>query len=131
MAAQKKSRIPAHKIALYEELIATLPAVDVKGADNRYTAINGNMFSLLHAPKGRLALRLSDHDREQFLKKYNASLFEAYGAAMKEYVAVPDALLHNIPELQQHLKASYAYAKALKPKPTTKSRTQKKSAQKR
>jgi hypothetical protein len=51
------------------------------------------MFSLLHTPDGRLALRLSETDREKFLKKYKTTLFEAYGVVMKEYVAVPDALL--------------------------------------
>ena len=38
--------------------------------------------------------------REEFLKKYKAKLFEAYGAVLKEYVAVPDSLLKNTKELQ-------------------------------
>ncbi len=41
---------------------------------------------------------------------------------MKEYVAVPDALLKKTRELQKYLELSYAYAKTLKPKPTKKSR---------
>lgn len=59
-------------------------------------------------------------DREQFLKKYKTKLFEAYGAVMKEYVAVPDALLANTRELQKYLASSFAYAKRLKPKTTKK-----------
>ena len=35
---------------------------------------------------------------------------------MKEYVAVPDALLKNTKELQKYLEFSYQYAKTLKPK---------------
>jgi TfoX/Sxy family transcriptional regulator of competence genes len=120
MSAQKKSPIPADKVALYEKLLATHPEIERKGADNPYTALNGNMFSLLLSPEGRLALRLPQDEREQFLKKYKTTLFEAYGAVMKEYVAVPDALLRKTKELQKYLGLSYAYAKTLKPKPTKK-----------
>ncbi len=58
--------------------------------------------------------------REEFLKKYQTTLFEAYGAVMKEYVTVPDSLLKNTKELQKYLEASYQYAQTLKPKPTKK-----------
>jgi TfoX/Sxy family transcriptional regulator of competence genes len=120
MSARKKSPIPADKVALYEKLLATHPEIERKGADNPYTSLNGNMFSLLLSPEGRLALRLPQDVREQFLKKYKTTLFEAYGAVMKEYVAVPDALLQKTKELQKYLGVSYAYAKTLKPKPTKK-----------
>jgi TfoX/Sxy family transcriptional regulator of competence genes len=56
------------------------------------------------------------------VKKYKAKLHEAYGAVMKEYVAVPDAALGKIKELQKYVAASYDYAKSLKAKPTKKSR---------
>ncbi len=39
---------------------------------------------------------------------------------MKEYAAVPDALLENTKELQKYLDLSYQYAQTLKPKPTKK-----------
>ena len=58
MSAPKKSPIPAERIAVYETLVAMLPGVERKGADNPYTSLNGNMFSLLLSPEGRLALRL-------------------------------------------------------------------------
>jgi TfoX/Sxy family transcriptional regulator of competence genes len=120
MSAQKKSPIPAEKVEAYEKLVATLPGVERKGADNPYTALNGNMFTLLHSPEGRLAIRLPEDEREEFLKKYKTKLFEAYGAVMKEYVAVPDALLKKPKELQKYFAMSYEYAKTLKAKPTTK-----------
>jgi hypothetical protein len=120
MAAKKPSPIPAEKIAQYEKLVATLPGVERKGADNPYTSLNGNMFSLLHSPEGRLALRLPEDERGKFLKKYNTKLFEAYGAVMREYVAVPDALLAKPHELQKYFAISHAYAKTLRPKPTKK-----------
>ena len=122
MSAQKKSPIPAEKVALYEKLLATQPEIERKGADNPYTAVNGNMFSLLLGRDGRMALRLPKDEREQFLKKYKTTLFEAYGAVMQEYVAVPDALLQKTKELQKYLEVSYAYAKTLKPKASKKKR---------
>ena len=39
---------------------------------------------------------------------------------MKEYVAVPDAMLKNSKELKKYLEFSYEHAKTLKPKPTRK-----------
>ena len=120
MSEKKKKSIPAEKIALYEKLVAALPGVERKGADNPYTSLNGNMFSLLLSPDGRLALRLPKDEREQFLKKYKTGLFEAYGAVMKEYVAVPDELLTKTKELQKYFAISHAYAKTLKAKPSRK-----------
>jgi TfoX/Sxy family transcriptional regulator of competence genes len=120
MSAKKPTAIPADKVEAYEKLVATLPGVERKGADNPYTALNGNMFTLLHSPEGRLAIRLPEDKREQFLKKYKTTLFEAYGTVMKEYVAVPDALLKKPRELQPYFAMSLEYAKTLKAKPTKK-----------
>ena len=106
------------RVALYDKLIATRPEIERKGDANPYTSLNGNMFTLLQ--QERLALRLSEEEREKFLKKYKTSLFEAYGTVMKEYVAVPDFMLENTKELSKYLGLSYAYAKTLRPKPTTK-----------
>jgi TfoX/Sxy family transcriptional regulator of competence genes len=120
MPARKKSRIPDDKVEQYEELVATIPEVQRKGADNPYTSLNGNMFSLLQSPDGRLALRLSEKHREAFLKKYQTTLFEAYGIIKKEYVTVPDSLLKKTNELKKYFAQSYEYARTLKPKPTKK-----------
>jgi len=115
----KKNAISSDKISLYDKLIATIPAIERKGAANPYTSLNGNMFTLLHQSRW-LAIRLPEGKREEFLKKYKTTLFEAYGAVMREYVAVPDRLLDNTKELQKYLEVSYQYAKTLKPKPTKK-----------
>ncbi len=102
----------------YERLVATLPAVERKGAANPYTALNGNMFSIL-SPGGVMGLRLAPADRDAFLAAHGAKLYEAYGAVMKEYVAVPPDLLADIARMTPHMAASYAYALTLKPKATT------------
>ena len=118
MASAKKSAADSGKFAFYEKLVATNPKVELKGDANGYTSLNGNMFTLLHS-SGRLAIRLPEDEREKFLKKYQTTLFEAYGAVMKEYVAVPDELLKKTTELKKYFDLSYEYAKTLKPKPTT------------
>jgi hypothetical protein len=82
-----------------------------------YTSVNGHMFSFL-TPGGGLALRLAAPDREAFIECYGTGLHEAHGTVMKEYVSVPDELLADTPALEPYLAASFAYASALKPKPT-------------
>ncbi len=43
----------------------------------------------------------------EFLKKHKAELLLAYGIVMKEYVAVPDALLKNPKTLAKYFAISY------------------------
>jgi len=117
--ATNKGRASNPKVELYETLIATIPNLERKGDANPYTAINGNMFTLLHQ-SNRLAIRLPEDKRQAFLKKHKTTLFEAYGAVMQEYVAVPTALLKNTKELKKYLEFSYEYAKTLRPKPSRK-----------
>ncbi len=117
MSKSKKSAVPPEKLELYDNLVATNPEVERKGASVPYTSHNGNMFSYLHA-SGRLALRLPQGEREKFLAKYATKLFEAYGVVQKEYVTVPDALLANTGELKPYFEISYEYVKSLKTKKT-------------
>ena len=119
MASPKKTQLSATQVDFYDKLIATHPEIERKSAANPYTSLNGNMFTLLHDSR-RLAIRLPEDQREEFLKKHKTTLFEAYGAVMKEYVAVPDSLLKNTKELRKYLELSYQYAKTLKPKPSKK-----------
>jgi TfoX/Sxy family transcriptional regulator of competence genes len=116
----KSKAVTNDRVALYDKLIATNPAIERKGDANPYTSLNGNMFTLLH--QSRLAIRLPEGERENFLKRYKTTLYEAYGTVMLEYVAVPDGLLENTKELKKYLDLSFAYVKTLKPKPTKKKR---------
>jgi hypothetical protein len=77
------------------------------------TSLNGHMYTYL-SKAGSLGIRLPKEEREDFLEKYNTTLYESHGAIMKEYVTVPDELLKN------YLDLSYEYVKTLKPKPTKK-----------
>lgn len=119
MPTKKKSAAPNPNVERYEALLASIPGLERKGDANPYTSINGNMFTLLHQSE-RLAIRLPEDKRQEFLKKYKTKLFEAYGTVMPEYVAVPEAMLKNSKDLKKYLEFSFAYAKTLKPKPTKK-----------
>jgi TfoX/Sxy family transcriptional regulator of competence genes len=109
----------------YEVLVASSPAIERKGATMPYTSVNGHMFSLL-TKEGSLILRLSADDRDAFLKRYKTPTVVLYGAVMKEYVEVPDALLAKTARLKKFFDASLQYVSSLKPKPTTK-KTKKKA----
>ncbi len=119
--AQGAGDPPAKELALYEKLVATVPGVERKGASVPYTSLNGNMFSYL-SKAGTVALRLPAAERDAFIAKYRTKLMEAYGIVQKEYVEVPAALLKKTAELEKYFAASVAYAKTLKPKPTTRKR---------
>lgn len=106
------------RLALYEQLISSIPEVALKGATMPYTSVGGNMFSLF-TRDATLALRLPQDEREAFLRTYKTRLTVQYGKVMGEYVDVPDALLANKRVLQRFFAMSYEYAKSLKPKATT------------
>jgi hypothetical protein len=114
--------IPQDAVDLYDQLIATKPNLQRKGATMPYTSLNGHMFSFL-TPEGHLALRLPVAERDAFMARYHTRLCEQHGSVMLEYVEVPDALLRNVDELAPHFETSYSYVSSLKPKPTTRQRS--------
>jgi TfoX/Sxy family transcriptional regulator of competence genes len=125
MVTKKQTAIDQEKLAVYEKIIASNPQIERKGDTIPYTSLNGNMFSLL-GKDGSLGFRLSKEDREVFLKKYPKAILMQYGIVMKEYVKIPDELLSKPKELKKYFDLSYANAKTLKPKPTTKTKSAKK-----
>jgi hypothetical protein len=121
--AKKTEPAARDKVKLYDELVAINSKIERKGATVPYTSLNGHMFSYL-TKQGKVALRLPPKEREEFLKKYNAKLCDAYGKVQPEYVEVPDSLFSSTKELKKFFDCSYAYVASLKPKPTA---TKKKS----
>ena len=103
----------------YDSLLATVPEIERKGKNNPYTSLNGHMFSFI-AKEGYLAIRLPKDKQEQFFKHYSAEPAISYGAVMREYVRVPDSMIHNTDLLSEYLKISLEYIKTLKPKPSKK-----------
>jgi hypothetical protein len=115
MPAAKKSKIPPAQLDLYEKLIATVPAIERKGAVHPYTSLNGHMFTYLDQT-GTLGIRLAPDQVEAFLKKYKTTMFESYGVVKRDWVTVPDSLLRNPKELKKYLVASLENVRTLKPK---------------
>lgn len=115
MAAEYQG--PAEALAQYEAVVHRHPHVDRKGAKIPYTSRNGHMFSFLDAD-GVMALRLPDDLRQAFLSRYGTDPVEQYGRVMTEYVAVPEELLADTPQLQVWFDRSYEWIGTLKPKPT-------------
>ena len=102
--------------ARYVELVATVGEASLKGAKIPYTSMNGNMYSYLG--ENGVGLRLPADVREEFLAKYQTTLYHAYGIVQKEYVTVPTDLLAETDELAPYFRVSFDYAKTLRPKPT-------------
>lgn len=103
----------------YDLLLELNPKIERKGKTMPYTSVNGHMFSFL-SKEGRMGLRLSKEDRDEFMETFDSKLMEQHGRIMKEYVVVPDALLGDIEELSTYLEKSFQYVSSLKPKPTKK-----------
>src|SRR5258708_38738411 len=63
----------------------------------------GNMFLGLH--QNRIVLRLSEEDRENFIKSSRATIFEPMpGRQMKEYVVVPETMNNSVlMKAQKHI----------------------------
>jgi hypothetical protein len=108
---------PPERLALYDELLASHPDLERRGATMPYTSLNGHMSSFLD-PTGSMALRLPSEAREEFLRVHQARLAVQHGREMKEFVVVPPDLLERPEDLSPWLRRSHDWIGTLKPKPT-------------
>jgi len=107
----------AANLAIYEAVVAAHLGLAPKGKKMPYTALNGNMFSFLD-PDGRICVRLAKEDVAAFNAKYGTGPVVQYGAVMKEYVALPQAVIDDSEQRSALFAQSLAFARTLKPKPT-------------
>jgi len=78
--------------------------------------VNGNMFMGVHG-ENSIILRLSEADREEFLKLEEAHRFEPMPErVLKEYVVFPSWMLENRVILDDWIKKSITYVSSLPPK---------------
>ena len=103
------------KLELYDKLVANCPRFERKGKTMPYTSANGHMFSLFNKD-GQLGFRFSKQVQEKYIKEFNTTIFESYGAVMKGYVLIPDHMLKDLDKLSEYLNESYAYVMSLEPK---------------
>ena len=109
------SHIPSGKLDFFKKLIDTNPKIKLKGATVPYISFNGHMFAYFEKD-GSFGLRLSEPDRDLFLKKYKTTLFISYGIVKKEFVLVPDQLFGKMKEFKPWFDRSFKYVETLKAK---------------
>ena len=107
------------KLKIYDQLVAMNPKFERLGKTMPYTAANTHMFSLLNK-EGQLGIRLSKESQEKFKAAHHSTIFKSYGATMRDYVLIPDAMLNNLDVLAKYLDESYEYVMSLKPNPRKK-----------
>lgn len=107
---------PASLIEAFNKAIMLFPEAEVRKTFGYPSSFaQGNMFAGLHQES--MVLRLSDEDRAKFLELRGARQFEPMpGRPMRQYVVVPEAVLHSEGQLKTWLERALAYAKSLPPK---------------
>ncbi len=119
--SEKLPDLPKETVDAYLRAARATPGVEIKenfGAP--YTAVNGNMYSMLAKRTGELGIRLGKEDFAAYMAKYDKPFDSGPWPPPREYVGVPEDLLHDTKELSGWLSKSLAYAKTLKPKPAKK-----------
>jgi hypothetical protein len=113
--AKAKYQGPADRLALYEELVASVDGVERKGAANPYTSRNGYMTSFIDK-EGETSIRLDKGDRERFIEQYESRTSMQFGKQMKDFAVVPDDLLERQDELRPWFERSWKWVGTLEPK---------------
>lgn len=113
--AKAKYQGPAGRLALYEELVASVEGVERKGAANPYTSRNGYMTSFIDKA-GEVSLRLSKADQAEFIEEYDSRVPVQYGKNMPDFAVVPEDLLERQDELRPWFVRSWDFAGTLEPK---------------
>jgi hypothetical protein len=113
--AKAKYQGPADRLALYEELVASVEGVERKGAANPYTSRNGYMTSFIDK-EGEVSLRLSRADQVEFIERYDSRIPVQYGKDMPDFAVVPADLLERADELRPWFMKSWDFVGSLDPK---------------
>lgn len=118
MPSMKWRKSPAGLVDIFQKAMPGEPAVQRQMFGYPAAFVNGNMFMSLFQED--MILRLSDDDRAQFLQLPGARIFEPMpGRPMREYVAVPPAMLRDSRLLHSWVSRALSYGTSLKPKAKT------------
>ena len=102
-------------LELYDELVSKCDRFERKGKTMPYTSANGYMFSLLNKD-GEFGIRFSKEKQNEYLEKFDTTLFKSYGAVMKGYILINDKILEDKELIVKLLNESYDYVMTLDPK---------------
>lgn len=103
------------KLKTYDKLIAKCNRFERKGKTMPYTSANGHMFSLYNK-NCEIGIRFSKAIQENYLKKFNTTLYKSYGATMKGYTLITEQMLTDLDAVASLLDESYDYVMSLDPK---------------
>lgn len=103
------------KLKIYDALVDKCPRFERKGKSMIYTSANGYMFSLLNKA-GEIGIRFSKDVQEKYINEFQSSIYKSYGAVMKGYVLIPDAMLEDLDLVAKYLNESYDYVMTLESK---------------
>lgn len=112
----KWRKSPAELIELFTSILPDGPAIEKRQMFGYPCAfVNGNMFTGLH--QEALIVRLGENDRERLIEESGATQFEPMpGRPMREYIALPQALLDDREKLAELIASAKEFAAALPPK---------------
>ena len=105
----------AEKLKIYDDLVAKCDRFERKGKTMPYTSANGHMFSLLNKA-GELGIRFSKEIQNNYLEKYETTIFKSYNAVMRGYILIKDKMLEDEENVVQLLNESFDYVMSLDPK---------------
>jgi len=108
---------PAEALLAYEALVESVGGIERKGATPPYTSLNGWMTSFLDT-EGAMSLRLSAADRAEFAEAFGARVSVQHGREMKDFVVVPEVVLHDTALMATWFGRSLVWVGSLKPKST-------------
>lgn len=112
----KWRKSPADLIELFGSVLPEGPTIEERQMFGYPCAfVNGNMFTGLH--QEALIVRLGEEHRKQLIDEAGATQFEPMpGRPMREYVALPDAVLEDKTKLSELISSAMEYAASLPPK---------------
>jgi TfoX/Sxy family transcriptional regulator of competence genes len=111
----KLRKSPEALVAIFDEVTPGPPATKRKMFGFPAGFINGNLFMGLF--EDSMILRLPEELRQEMIQQHGAKLFAPMaGRVMKEYVVVPERLLHDRKQIFSWIGKALTYGEALEPK---------------
>ena len=113
--AKEQNKHWEKQLEIYDKIVDLCPRFERKGKNMIYTSANGHMFTLLNKD-GEIGARFSKEVQEQYLKKFNTTLYKSYGAIMQGYILIPESMLTNLKQVAKLFDESYDYVMSLESK---------------
>ena len=112
--AKPAPKAPPESVAFYEALLATIPAIERKGATMPYTSVNGNMFSGLFG--SAVGVKVSDADRAELEQVDGTGPYGPAERPMSGWTTLPDAWRRHPDQVTEWMGRADAHVSTLPPK---------------